>query len=212
MKFKIENTIYNTPKSWDDVTLEQYVKLQYVLLDTEKDELDKKLELISVLCLIPTEIIEKCSMKNLNHIYDSLTFINQEPNTDIINSFYIENTEFYFDTNFERNLTFEQFSDLKYLINDDLHKNLHKIMAILIRKVVKKHYDFKKYKGLKKENYFSHCTVEPYDSNKLDELGLMMNQLPVSKIYGIVVFFWAFLSAYMKLNIHNYSDLQVKKA
>lgn len=188
MKLRIENIVYDVPKSWDAITVEQFIKME--ALSKLNDELEMKSGVVQLLCKIPDNIIPLCSCADIDHVFSKLDFIEKtEPSIDITNTFFIEGKEFYFDSNFQKSMNNDMFRDGLSLLKEPL-PNLDKILAMFIRPVVKRSYSYSKFKGFKKNNYLDRIITEPYSGDLVERNAPLMLQLSINKVWGIASFFF----------------------
>lgn len=81
---KIENEImdfgeWNLPTKWEDITLEQWSKIQELYGETEEDKELDLTELIHILANKPKEEVKQLPIDFLEKILASLTFLNIKP-------------------------------------------------------------------------------------------------------------------------------------
>lgn len=188
MKLKIENIVYDVPKSWDEITVEQFMKIE--TLTKLEDDLEMKSGVVKLLCKIPDNIMPLCSCADINHVFSNLNFIEQtEPSIDITHTFFIDGKEFYFDSNFQKSMNNDMFRDGLTLLKEPL-TNLDKILAMFLRPVIKRSYSYSKFKGFKKKNYLDRIITLPYSGDLVEQNAPLMLQLSINKVWGIACFFF----------------------
>lgn len=194
----IEGKIYTVPTSWEDVTTGQFMSLHPVLQSTDLEDNEKIVLAIGILCNVPSETLNKCSLRQLYEVFSKMEFIKTEPKSEINKVYVINGKEFYFDTNFEATMNNCLFNDGRYLMKDNVISNLDKIAAMLIRPVIKKKYDYSKWKGLKKSNYITEYITEDYSTDLMNRNAALFRQQPITTVYTLALFFWTLSSAFVR--------------
>jgi len=168
-------TKHNLPKHWDDLPLKKYVRVMKVLDDKENiTELEKIVKILRVLSDIPEADILRLPVKNINQLGVHLTkFLQTLPNDELNHVLNIKGVEYGFHPKIS-DISFGEWVDIDSYINEGVHDNMHKIMAILYRPITLKSGD--KYQ------------IEPYEPCK-DREEIMLNNLTVGDFYGVSVFF-----------------------
>jgi len=122
------------PNEWKDITIEvyqEYLKIQ----ESEKDEKEKVIESVSVLCNVDKKIITKMDYIDLIDIIKILKHLtNQEPKqSELRKKFFLNNEEYGFIPDLSR-LTTGEYIDLETYTKNPI-ENLHIIMSIIFRKI-----------------------------------------------------------------------------
>ena len=118
----------SVPNNWKDVTIQQYQKFME-LVESDKSDQKKMIGGVSIFCNITTKETKQISLKDLKHMFNKRKYA-MIPNLS--------------------DMTTGEFIDLETYCEDDMMKNLHKVMAILYRPIVDDVDRFKRY------------TIEPY--------------------------------------------------
>ncbi len=66
------------PKSWNDVTVEQYIEARKTINSTSNFE--SQLELLGVLADVPTEDLEELELDEFSALLAKISFVQSEPN------------------------------------------------------------------------------------------------------------------------------------
>ena len=151
------------PVDWSGITIEMYQKFEGL----KKKGLDKNefnIEILSIICGLKRDEVECMEVSSLNKVLKSLHFLTKEPNTDELQKRVEWNGVTYgFIPNLSE-ITMGEYVDIEENCKD-AYKNLHKIMSILYRPVVKE----------TKTRY----SIEPYSpSEELEESFLDFPVLP----------------------------------
>lgn len=142
------------PDKWEDVTINTYQKY-LVIQESKKRDKTKIIESVALLCNTTTDIVKKMEYKDLLEIMEILkNMIDTEPaKNDFIKTFIFNNEEYGFVPDLSHISTGE-YIDLETYCKEPII-NLHIIMSILYRKIVKKVND--------------RYTIEPYNPDEFKE-------------------------------------------
>jgi hypothetical protein len=155
-------TEIEVPESLDDITLEQYQKFQAIPEPTNDD-------LLSIFLNIPIEQINIIKSKEADKLIVHLNDVLQSKQEHVLR-FDLKGTEFGF---------IPRLDDISYGENNDITayignwKEMHKAMAVLYRPILQK----------KKDKYLI------VDYNGSAEYSEFMKQMPLSVVFGSIVFF-----------------------
>jgi len=158
------------PTKLSEINLKQY--RDYVLLD-EKDERKYLLQVINIFANGDLEHVEKFSINKLRKpLQKLLSLLNNETNKfeAIID---VDGIEYGFHPQLNE-LTVGEMADLEKFIELGLWENMHKILAVLYRRVVSKYsnlYQIEQYNGVER-------TAD-----------LFLAKFPVNYLHGALVFF-----------------------
>lgn len=139
---KIENGIqdfetYNLPTKWEDITLEQWSKIQELYGETE-NELDLT-ELIHILANKPKEEVKQLPIDFLEKILASLTFLNIKPKEEKpLPRIEIDGVKY--EINIMEKMKVGEYIDVTTLIKNDKY-NYPMLFAIICRKKNEKYDD-----------------------------------------------------------------------
>ena len=169
------------PQDLNEITLKQMIQLA----DIEKLELDEVQKAKQVIKLLVDKVddtnIDNIKMVDLLEMYTKLcSMTNSE--TALIKLVSIEGVKYGFNPDLE-NISTGEFMDIDTMCKD-LDKNLHKVMAILYRKVI-----------TEGEGKY---LIEPYDANIEDRAKLFLNKMPASVAQSSLVFFYRLGKDYLR--------------
>ena len=141
MKVKIEKgkktKEYKLINSWEDVTLEKWLKL----IDFNSlSKAEEAQQVISALSTIPKKLVNELSLKDVALMMEKLAELQAEKNSSLKKIIKLEGVEYGFHPDLEE-ITLGEYADLETLIKLGLEKHLPEIMAILFRPVVEKKND-----------------------------------------------------------------------
>lgn len=176
-------TKYELPTSWSEVSLGKYSKLMTALHNEESSEIELIIKTLESLVGISTTQLTKVPLKYLKIAYAELsTLTSTMPSTELKRIIDVDGTAYGFIPDFDE-LTFGEFCDLDNYLQDSWN-NLHKIMAVLFRKVVARD----------KDKY----SIEEYTMKGIKERRELFNSsLSIDVVYGALVFFYHIGSKHM---------------
>lgn len=175
MKVKIEKgkktKEYKLINSWEDVTLEKWLKL----IDFNSlSKAEEAQQVISALSTIPKKLVNELSLKDVALMMEKLAELQAEKNSSLKKIIKLEGVEYGFHPDLEE-ITLGEYADLETLIKLGLEKHLPEIMAILFRPVVEK-----------KNNIY---TIAAYDG-KTKIRSEIMKKMSAQQVQNALVFFW----------------------
>jgi hypothetical protein len=157
------------PTDLNEITLGQYQKFLKVVEDNEESEFVHH-KMVEIFCGVSLKNISKIKHKDLTYIISKIAAL-FDGNHQLINRFFIDNTEFGFIPNLD-DITSGEYMDIDTYITD--WSNMHKAMAVLFRPIIKK--------GSGKYNIV--------DYNGTSEYAEIMKRMPLSVVMGSMVFFY----------------------
>ena len=166
------------PKSWSDITVEQFRELKSLDNEDFDSLFSRELESLSILTNTDVDELEDLDIDELTDILSEIKFIKKSPT----NQFKREIHEFKYKG--VDSLTLGEFIDLEHYFANDYILNLPTICAILYRK--------------HSVNSWGVEEIEPYKFNPLDRVELF-NELPVSHVYGITNDYLKFRENFLKV-------------
>lgn len=183
----MDNTEYNItiPTSWDEITLNQFVKLQSLYANENKPSFN---EIISVLTNIELNELNEYPYFIIEKLMDKLDYLSQEITDKASNKIEI-NGETY-QINYLEHLKFGEYVDVNTVIDGDKN-NFKAILAILCRK----------------EGEIYNDDFIALELNKRMD---MFDMQPITKVYPLINFFsYCFLlsESNMKQYLENLKDL-----
>lgn len=187
---------YEFPERWDELTLGKYQAA--MLLANIEDKMDLTIKLLSVISGINEEELldlPYTSFNKLKGIVDSLLKLKEDK---IKLTLTIDGVEYGMFQEISNILT-REFLDLDTLVNDtdNAIQNLHIIMGILYRKIIKKN----------KKGY----TLEKYDSDLLmDRANLFKEKMTCDVVFAALSFSLALVTSFTQYT-KDYSEVEVAK-
>jgi len=170
---KINNKEYQLPESWNEVSIGKFQAFSKI--DAE-DELDKLLQIVSVLGNIPIDTLESITYTELNKLYGLITFITEEVGDKTYFKINIKGKDYGLDYEW-KSMKAKTYIDLDSLMQDKnkVIDNLHLIAAILFRPIIDN----------KKE-----VILEDYNYKLLEENGrFMQDNMMISQFLPVLFFF-----------------------
>lgn len=152
------------PTSWDEVSLSTYLKIHKSYIENKNVNPS---ELISILANIPKEEVDRMPAIVVENIFGRLTFINEKIDETPSNTLEIDG-EIY-KVNSEEELKFKEYVDIQTMLDAD-ELAYSQLLAILCRKEDEEYND-------------------DFIETKLKERIEMFNNLPVTKVMHLIVFF-----------------------
>ena len=130
LKKKVE-----VPTDWTGITIEMYQKFEKLKRKKLKEQ-DFNIEVLGIICGLDKEMIDRMEARSLNKVLKSISFLAIEPNTDELQKKVEWNgVKYGFIPNISE-ITTGEYVDIEEHCKDG-QKNLHKIMSILYRPIVK---------------------------------------------------------------------------
>ena len=174
MKVKIKKQgkkkIYNTIESWDDVTLERWVKL--LTVDTESKTKEAE-ETIVALSDMPLKLVKELSLRDVAVIFGKLAEIQGGESVELKRVMEIDGVDYGFHPDLSE-ITLGEYADIESFIKEGLEKNMPEIMAILFRPVLER-----------KDNAY---TIEAYDGD-ITMRTEAMKKMSASQVQAALFFF-----------------------
>lgn len=123
----------SNPKSWSDITIEQYIRLYEIQTNEFSDDIDKEFATIMLLYNLKEEEVNNILIEDYNKMKEEMSFLSKEPNQTKFKEI-IEIDGITYRYNLELNkITLGEWIDLE-TYNKDFINNIHKIASILVRK------------------------------------------------------------------------------
>ena len=164
---------YNLINSWEDVTLEKWVKLS-----TEKESTTKEAEeTIVALSDIPKKLINKLSIKDVAVIMSKVAELQAKQDTELKRIIEVEGKEYAFHPDLD-SITLGEYADLETFIKNGIEEHLPEVMAVLYRPIVEK----------KNKIY----TIEAYDGN-ISIRAEEMKKMSAEQVESALRFFFVFV-------------------
>ncbi len=116
---------YHIPKSWKDITVNQF----YLINELDKsEELDYLVNLIAILCNLTIDHVEAMTIQNIKSIGDKLSFVSKMPEK-FVNDFKLNGKHYIVDCNISH-ISGGQYIDLGEYIKQGTDTNIHKILTV----------------------------------------------------------------------------------
>jgi len=148
IELKIEGKIYQMPNSWEEVTLKKYIEIQSV----EEDGAKQLIAYISILSGCPLKTLLQVSLDSLSNF--DMSWLNKPMSEGVEMILVIDGKKYGLIKDMKK-ISLGEYVDLDYYTLGESHKNLHYILAIMMRPVILE--DGELY------------IIEKYDSEKLED-------------------------------------------
>ena len=168
-KFKLIN-------SWQDVTLDKWLKLINFASETKTKEAE---ETIAALSTMPKQLIKQLELKDIATIMSKLSELQQKQNTSLIRIIEIEGKRYGYHPDLS-SITLGEWADLETFIKEDVEKNLPEIMAVLYREIIE-------------ETKSGIYTIAAYDGN-ISIRAEKMKKMSAEQVQSALVFFYNFVN------------------
>lgn len=184
MILEVKGIEYYIPQKWTEVGLGQY---QTFMSESKDIEDANTLDLIAISSFtgLSMQMVEKIRKKDIEAVKKDLSKLSKKKlNTTLNTIIEIDGVDYGFHPKLQ-DITLGEFVDLDNLL-EDAWKNMHTIMSILYRPIIKR--NKKKYK------------IEEYDSEKcFDRAELFKEKLSVASVNGAANFFFHIGIEYQKI-------------
>ena len=165
---------YNLINSWEDVTLEKWVKLS----SKERSTTKEAEETIAALSDIPKKLIKELSIKDVAVIMSKVGELQAKQDSELKRIIKVEGKEYGFHPDLD-SITLGEYADLETFIKNGIEKHLPEVMAVLYRPIVEK----------KNKIY----TIEAYDGN-ISIRAEEMKKMSAEQVESALRFFFAFVN------------------
>ena len=178
MRLKInkddKQEVYTLINSWEDVTLEKWVKL---ISKKEQSKSTEALETISLLSDIPKDLIKELAIEDVALIMKKISSLQEKEGTELKKIIKVNDVEYGFHPNLEE-ITLGEYADIENYLKNGVEKNLPKLMSVLYRPVTEK--DGKNY------------SIEAYGISDSRMRAEKFKKMKASEVNSALVFFWIF--------------------
>ena len=162
--------------SWEEVTLEKWLKL----IDFQKGTKSKEAEeTIAALSDIPKDLIKRLELKDVAAIMSAISEAQDNQNSSLKRIIQIDGKRYGFHPDLS-SITLGEWADVETFIKQDIQKNLPDIMAILYRPIVE-------------ETDSGIYTIEAYDGN-IAIRAEQMRKMSAEQVQNALVFFYLFVN------------------
>ena len=186
---------YSLPTNWNKVKLDTYMRVCEVL-EKDEDEYKATIELLQVLMKLDISTIEKIPLSTIRKIYKDIAVLIKQPlDTNLRHKIRINKTTYGFHPQLS-NLTLGEFVDIESYIKDGIYKNMHNILSVLYRPIIKE-------KGVKYK-------IQEYQPSD-DRADLFKDHLTIGDVNGASVFFYSFAQELLNYSHKYLTELEAKK-
>tara|TARA_R100000781_G_scaffold3464_2_gene4866 strand:+ start:6415 stop:7062 length:648 start_codon:yes stop_codon:yes gene_type:complete len=155
---------------WKDLTLEKWAEVIAINKGSNVQEAVENIRLISD---IPKKLIEQLTIKDVAFILEKATVLQEEGK--LKNKITMNGIKYGFHPNLSE-ISIGEYADIEQYVTNGLEENMHNIIAVLYRPIVKED----------KDNY----TITAYDSDKFEERAEIFKQMKAKDVNSALVFFW----------------------
>jgi hypothetical protein len=195
MKVKIEKEgktkQYNLINSWEDVTLEKWLKLIEVETESKTKE---AFETITALSDIPKQLVKELGIQDVAVILSKIADIQVKEKGSLKRIIEVEGKEYGFHPDLN-SITLGEYADIETFIKGGVENNMPELMAILYRPITEK-----------KNGVY---TIAAYDGNitiRAEE----MKKMSAGQVQSALVFFWT-LGAELSKTLKSYLEKLIPK-
>ena len=173
VKIKKEGKVkeFKLISSWEDVTLEKWLKLIDFETGTKTEEAT---ETIAALSNIPKQLVKELALSDVAVIMSRIAELQQKQDTNLKRIIEIDGIEYGFMPDLD-SISLGQYADLETFIKNGIEKNLPEIMAVLYAPIKEKKNDI--------------YIVDAYDGNirlRTEE----MKKMSAEQVQSALVFFY----------------------
>ena len=156
--------------SWEEVTLEKWLKL----IDFQKGTKSKEAEAtIAALSTIPKDLIKELELKDVAVIMSKLSELQAKQDSSLKRVIEVEGKRYGFHPNLSE-ITLGEYADLETMIKNDIEKNMPEVMAVLYRPIVEEKNDV--------------YTIEAYDGD-ISIRAEQMKKMSAEQVQSSLFFF-----------------------
>tara|TARA_R110000782_G_scaffold73068_1_gene146059 strand:+ start:733 stop:1377 length:645 start_codon:yes stop_codon:yes gene_type:complete len=167
-----KKTNYNLIKSWDEVTLDKWVKL---ISRREKTKTQDALDTISVLSDIPKKIIKELALGDVAKLLKKIADLQGKEDTKLKKIIKLDGIEYGFHPNLEE-ITLGEYADIETYLKNGLEDNLTKLVAVLYRPITEKEGE--------------HYSIEAYGISDTRLRAKKFEKMKARDVNSSLVFFW----------------------
>ena len=166
--------------SWEDVTLEKWLKLIEFQEGSKTEEAEKT---IAEFSNIPKKLIKELALKDVALIMSKLAQLQQRQNSSLKRIIEIEGVEYGFHPDLD-SISLGEYADIETFIKNGIEKHLPEMMAVLYRPVT-----------LKKNDIY---IIDAYNGDirlRTEE----MKKMSAEQVQSALVFFWIFVNELLRI-------------
>lgn len=177
-----KNKTYSLPTNWNNVNLDTYMKT-IKIFNGEGEDLHTALMLINALTGIPKNHIEEMPVTEVKNINNAVMELLQQPMEDKIKyKLNVKGIKYGFHPEL-LNITLGEFVDIEAYIKEGVDENMHKLLSVLYRPILKE-------KGSKYK-------IEDYKPSE-ERANIFKEHLTIGDFNGASVFFYNFAQELIK--------------
>ena len=167
---------YNMPDTWNELPLDKYMSVMSYLTNEKTTDHTRLVMMIHHLTDIPEQDLWDMTLADLSKINEVMSsLLKSEPNQELKHILNIKGKKYGFNPKL-KNVSLGEFVDIEQCIRDGMYENLHTLLSILYRPIIKE--DGDKY------------LIEEYEPSE-ERAILFRDNLKVHDINGASVFFYA---------------------
>jgi hypothetical protein len=170
-----KKTNYNLIKSWNDVTLDKWVKL---ISRRDKTKTQDALDTISVLSDIPKKLINELAIGDVAILLKRIAELQAKEDTKLKKIIKVDGIEYGFHPNLEE-ISLGEYADIETYLKNGVENNLTKLMAVLYRPITE--IDGKDY------------SIEAYGKSDSRMRAKKFQKMKARDVNSSLVFFWTFV-------------------
>ena len=170
-----KKTNYNLIKSWNDVTLDKWVKL---ISRRDKTKTQDALDTISVLSDIPKKLINELAIGDVAILLKRIAELQAKEDTKLKKIIKVDGIEYGFHPNLEE-ISLGEYADIETYLKNGVENNLTKLMAVLYRPITE--IDGKDY------------SIEAYGKSNTRMRAKKFQKMKARDVNSSLVFFWTFV-------------------
>ena len=170
-----KKTNYNLIKSWNDVTLDKWVKL---ISRRDKTKTQDALDTISVLSDIPKKLINELAIGDVAILLKRIAELQAKEDTKLKKIIKVDGIEYGFHPNLEE-ISLGEYADIETYLKNGVENNLTKLMAVLYRPITER--DGKDY------------SIEAYGKSDSRMRAKKFEKMKARDVNSSLVFFWTFV-------------------
>jgi len=181
VKIKKEGKVkkYKVIESWNDVTLENWVKL----IEVEGKATSKEaLDTITALSDIPEKLIKELSIQDVAAIMKYISELQVEQDSSLHQVITVNDKQYGFHPDLEE-ITLGEYADIETYIQQGLKGKMPELMAILYRPIVEREKDV--------------YSIQAYDGN-IRVRAEQMKKMSAEQVQSALVFFYNFATIFLK--------------
>lgn len=130
---KIGNSVYNIPKSWNDITVKTFSDITKASTNTSKSQTSADLKVVEAITKIPYGVLLSLSKADYDSILTQLNFVYREVPKNNISSLVIGNKKYTVLSDLSK-LTMGEMIDLEMILEDSAEADLLiNILPIFVR-------------------------------------------------------------------------------